>query len=124
MARRFRKDNTSIICPRSRRFESIYVCAVNCRKKCQKYKSNITIKALLDFVQNHPEYVIVGEIMPTKKVVSTKKEKMYWVIEEENRFREVSEKELMENPIEFLNKQIWDCPPNEYELVISLKKKK
>ncbi len=124
MARKFHKDKTSIICPRSRRFESIFVCAVNCRKKCHIYKSNVDIKALLDFVENHPEYELAGEIMATKKVEPTRKEKVYWVVEDDNRFTEVKESELMNNPVAYLDKKIWDRPPNEYELVISLKKKK
>ena len=124
MARRFHNDNTSVICPRNKRFQSIFVCAVNCRNKCSVYKTNVNIKALLDFVQNHPDYVIAGEIMATKKVEPTKNEKLFWVVDKDNHFKEVTEKELMENPLEYLQKQIWDRPPNEYELVISLKKKK
>ena len=62
--------------------------------------------------------------MATKKVEPTKNEKLFWVVDKDNHFKEVTEKELMENPLEYLQKQIWDRPPNEYELVISLKKKK
>ncbi len=80
-----------------------------------------------EYVQMHPEYEIKGEIMATKKTIKdtdTRKVKQYWVLDEEDRVIEVEEQEIKDNPKEYLNKEIWDKPPNQYELVITLKRKK
>ncbi len=60
--------------------------------------------------------------MATK--VEASKEKHYWILSEDNQVKEVPESEIMNNPREYLGKQIWDKPPFQYELVISLKRVK
>lgn len=60
--------------------------------------------------------------MAAPKKQTAKTEKSYWVIVGDQQFKEVTESELMENPREYLDKEIWDKPPNQYEIVISLKK--
>ncbi len=63
--------------------------------------------------------------MPKETVTPTpkKKEKCYWVVLEANNYKEVTESELINNPQEYLGKQIWEKPPFEFELVVSLRKK-
>ncbi|MDY6915889.1 MAG: hypothetical protein SVM86_06210 [Candidatus Cloacimonadota bacterium] len=58
--------------------------------------------------------------MATKK--TSKKEKRFWVINKDKTFTEVSEKEVLDNPQEFLEKEIWEKPPWRYEVIISLKR--
>lgn len=59
----------------------------------------------------------------TPKSSSSKpKEKMYWVIFE-NTFEEVTESELINNPVNYLGKVIVEKPKEQFELVVSLKKK-
>jgi hypothetical protein len=60
--------------------------------------------------------------MATKPVKP--KELTFWVVSEDNQFVEVTEKEVMKNPQEYLGKQIWQKPPFKYEVVITLKKVK
>lgn len=69
--------------------------------------------------------------MPTKKKTinpnpdtDTKKVKHYWVLDQDNRVQEVSEKDIINNPKDYLSQEIWDRPPNQYEIVITLKRKK
>ena len=117
-----RKDKTSLVCRKTRQYKDIYSCALNCRDKCVLYKNKVTLAQLQEFVEKHPEYVITGELMATK--ASSPKEKRYWIVFGENQFKEVTEKELVANPQEYIDKQIWDKPPFKYELVISLKRVK
>jgi hypothetical protein len=124
MANYGRKGRMSIICPRNRRFENIVVCAANCRQRCRTYYESITIEVLLRFIEEHPEYELQGEIMPAKKQAPiTGPDRKYWVILEENRYLEVTEEELTGNPQEYIGKEIWDRPPHQYELVVTLRKK-
>eukprot|EP01156_Anaeramoeba_ignava_P005940 Anaeramoba_ignava/a347366_8.p2 GENE.a347366_8~~a347366_8.p2 ORF type:complete len:127 (+),score=23.69 a347366_8:970-1350(+) len=115
-------DRTSIVCPKSKRHESLFVCAINCHKKCPKYIETITIGLLLEFVNQHPEYKIVGEMMAAPKAKKTAEEKKYWVVTEENHFVELTEKEILENPLDYIGKQVFDRPPAQYEIVVALKK--
>ncbi|MBW6516221.1 MAG: hypothetical protein K0B81_06370 [Candidatus Cloacimonetes bacterium] len=65
--------------------------------------------------------------MPTKKKITdtdTKKVKHYWVLDKDQKVQEVSEQEIIDNPKEYLSQEIWDKPPNQYEIVITLKRKK
>lgn len=58
--------------------------------------------------------------MATKK--TSKKEKRFWILNKDKTFTEVSEKEVLDNPQEYLDKEIWEKPPYRYEVVISLKR--
>ena len=121
------KDKTTLICPLTRRFESIYVCALNCSDRCHLYINGITYELLEEYVNQHTDYEIKGEIMPTKKKITdtdSKKVKSYWILDENQKVTEVSEDEIINNPKEYLSQEIWDKPPNQYELVITLKRKK
>ncbi len=65
--------------------------------------------------------------MPTKKKITdtdTKRVKQYWILDENRQVVEVSEDEIVNNPKEYLSQEIWDKPPNQYEIVITLKRKK
>ncbi|MCD4829976.1 MAG: hypothetical protein K8R90_11155 [Candidatus Cloacimonetes bacterium] len=117
-----RKDRSSLVCPLTNQFKDLYSCALNCRQKCIIYKDKVTLARLQEFVDKHPDYIIIGELMATK--TKSTKEKRYWIVFGDNQYREVSEKEIMANPQEFIDMQIWDKPPNKYELVISLKRVK
>ena len=48
--------------------------------------------------------------------------KKFWIVDEEKKVTEVSEKQIMNNPQNFIGKEIWQRPPFKYEIVISLKK--
>lgn len=117
---------TTLICRYTKRFESIFVCAINCSNKCEQYLDNVNIAILEEFIQLYPDYEIKGEMMAVKKNDTEKKKtiKEYWIINEDNRVEEVSEKEILNNPQNYLDKQIWDKPPNQYEIVVALKRKK
>jgi hypothetical protein len=65
--------------------------------------------------------------MATKKKIKdtdTKKIKYYWILNEDQKIQEVSEDEIINNPKEYLGQEIWDKPPNQYEIVITLKRKR
>lgn len=119
--RRIRNKNI-IICPRNKQFTDLVVCAANCKNKCSLYFEKIDIHILEYFVLTHPDYIIVGEIMPKSKTNS--KEKIFWILDEEKRVTEVKESEIINNPQKYLDKEIWEKPPFRYEVVISLKKVK
>ncbi len=121
------KNKTTLICPLTRRFESIFVCALNCPDRCQLYTDSISYDILSEFIELHPDYEIKGEIMPTKKKINdtdSKKTKSYWILDEERKVVEVSEEEIINNPKDYFSREIWDKPPNQYEIVITLKRKK
>ncbi len=118
-----RKNQGLIICPKTKQYTDIIVCAAACREKCRIYKDAVSLELLLEYVEQHPEYKVIGELMATTKKPQAQGNK-YWIISEENTVVEVSEKEIMENPQEYIDKQIWQRPPYKFELVISLKKVK
>lgn len=120
MRREKRKDQNLIICPRTKQFTDLIVCAASCKSRCEEYYKTISYEVLEKFVQQHPEYKIVGEIMATKK--TSKKEKRFWILNEDKTVTEVSEKAVLDNPQEYLDKEIWEKPPYRYEVVISLKR--
>jgi len=99
------------------------VCAASCedRKFCKEYRNKITNELLLNFIEKHPKYKLVGELMPTAKTVK-KSENIYLVVSKDNQVEEVPEKEIMDNPQNYLKKQIWLKPQFHYELVVSLKR--
>lgn len=118
---------TNLICPLTKRFESIYVCALNCKQRCQVYIDSIDISLLEEYIKLYPDYEIKGELMPAKKPITSadvKKAKTYWVIDNDNKVEEITEKDIINNPQLYLDREIWDKPPNQYELVITLKRKK
>jgi len=121
------KKKTNLICPLTRRFESIFVCALNCPNRCKLYMDSVSYEMLSEYIQSYPDYEIKGELMPTKKKITdtdTKKVKHYWVLDKDQKVQEVSEQEIIDNPKEYLSQEIWDKPPNQYEIVITLKRKK
>jgi len=119
------KNKTTLVCPHNKRFESIFVCAINCPNRCQQYLDNVDLAILEEFISLHPEYEIKGELMATTKTDSTaKKVKHYWTIDDEGKVEEVSEQDIIDNPQEYFEKEIWDKPPYQYEIVIALKRKK
>jgi len=113
-----------VICPRSKQWTDLVVCAAGCERRatCEIYRKSITIEDLLEFIENHPDYEIKGEIMAAGKTTTTKTEKRYWVIYPDTTYKEVTESEIINNPQEYVDKQIWDKPPFKYEVVISLKR--
>jgi hypothetical protein len=121
--RKKRRNNRLIVCPRTKQFTDIVVCAASCQNRCAVYRETITIDMLLKFIEEHPEYEIRGEIMPVK-TKATVKETKYWILDDQNVVQEVNEKEIMKNPQDFLNKQIFQKPPFKYDLVITLKRVK
>ena len=123
MRKQIRKDINLVVCPKNKRHTDIIVCAASCedRRYCKEYRSKITNEILLDFIEKHPKYKLVGELMPTGKTVK-KDENIYLVVSEDNQVEEVPEKEIMDNPQNYLKKQIWLKPPFHYELVVSLKR--
>ncbi|MFA5498034.1 MAG: hypothetical protein WCX83_05885 [Candidatus Cloacimonas sp.] len=54
----------------------------------------------------------------------TKKQKAFWILDNEGKVVEVIEQDIIDSPQDFLDKEIWDKPPNQYELVITLKRKR
>lgn len=123
MRKKIRKDINLIVCPKSKQHTDIIVCAASCedRRYCKQYRSKITNEILIDFIEKHPKYKLVGELMPTGKKAKTD-EKIFFVISKDNQLEEVPEKEIMNNPQKYLKKQIWQKPPYHYELVVSLKR--
>jgi hypothetical protein len=122
-----KSKKTTLICPLTRRFESIFVCALNCPDRCKLYADSITYEMLSEYIESYPDYEIKGELMPTKKKITdtdTKRVKQYWILDENRQVVEVSEDEIVNNPKEYLSQEIWDKPPNQYEIVITLKRKK
>ena len=125
MRRIIRENKNLIVCPRNRQYTDIIVCAANCDYKrfCKIYKEKISIEILLEFVEKHPDYKLVGEIMATEKVIN-KGEKKFWVVSGENQFVEVTESEVMKNPQKYIKKQIWQKPSFKYEVIVTLKRVK
>lgn len=118
------RPKKSVFCPLKLRFESLEVCAYECRHKCKAYAECVSLARLIRYTELHPEYEIVGELMAKNEVVKKVKEgKLYWVIVEDNKFLEVAESEIIDNPQKFLGREIYDKPPVEYELVVALRKK-
>jgi hypothetical protein len=114
---------TNIVCPKNKQFTDIIVCAANCveNRYCEIYRKKISLEILTDFVETHPNYKLIGELMAVKnqgKKTVTK----FWIINEEKQVEEITEKEVMDNPQKYLNVEIWDKPIFKYEVVIKLKK--
>lgn len=55
---------------------------------------------------------------------STQKVKKFWVLDSEKKVVEVEEKEIIDNPQAYIDKEIWDRPPYKYEVIIALKRVK
>ena len=118
-----RKNQNLVVCPKNRQFTDLVVCAASCdrKMKCEEYTSKITVEILVQYVEEHPEYEIIGEIMATKK---TESKKIFWVIDADKKVSEVTEAEVMNNPILYKDMEIWDKPPYKYEVIVTLRKKK
>lgn len=119
-----RKNQNLVVCPKNRQFTDLVVCAASCdqKMKCSAYTSQINVEMLMQYVIDHPEYEIIGEIMATK----TKKveKKILWVVDAEKKVSEVTEEEVMNNPLEYQNKELWDRPPYKYEVIVTLRRTK
>jgi len=118
-----KKNHNLVVCPRNKQFKDLVVCAASCDKFCSQYIENIKLVELQKYVEEHPEYKIIGVIMAGQKTPPAKK-KMFWVIDSDKKVREVEEKDIMENPQAYLNLEIWDRPPYKYEVIIALKRVK
>jgi hypothetical protein len=122
--RRIGKRNLNlVVCPQSKQFKDLVVCAASCERFCDQYLSNIRLDILEKYVEEHPEYKITGVIMAGQKTPQPKA-KVFWVLDEDKKVIEVQEKEIMNNPQQYLDKEIWDKPPYKYEVVIALKRVK
>jgi len=122
-------DNPEIIlCRKSKRFESIIVCTSKCFDRCEQYKKKFNIEILKKYVENHPDYELRGVIMPAAKkaeevVVNKTNEKIYWFVTEENQILEVTESEVIKSPAEYLGKSMYEKPKDQYEIVVTIRKK-
>jgi len=122
--RRIGKVNKNlVVCPRNKQFKDLIVCAASCDKLCKQYIQNIRLSTLLEYVEEHPEYKLTGVIMAEKKIAASKTKK-YWVLDSERKVVEVEESEILDNPQDYITKEIWDRPPYKYEVIIALKKVK
>lgn len=123
MRRRIKENKNLVVCPKNKQYTDIIVCAANCeyRRFCKVYREKITLETLLGFIEKHPEYELVGELMAAEKVKKTK-DQTFWVVTGENQYEEVTESEVMKNPQNYIDKQIWQKPPFRYEVVITLKR--
>lgn len=117
-----KKNKNLIVCPQSKQFKDLIVCAATCDKFCSQYLQNIRLEILQEYVEQHPEYKLTGVIMAEKK--STQKVKKFWVLDSEKKVVEVEEKEIIDNPQAYIDKEIWDRPPYKYEVIIALKRVK
>ena len=125
-----KKNNTTLICPRTKQFKKIFVCALNCKNKCRKYIDNLNLELFHLFVKEHPQYEIIGELMAKKtetkstKIDKDEMEKIFWVTFDDKTYEEVNESEIKNNPEKYLKTKIWDKPPYQYDLIITLKRRK
>ena len=118
-----KRNKNVVICPHTKLFTDLVVCAASCDKKCDLYIKKISLDILERFIAKHPEYMIIGEIMAKEKVVAKKSnEKIYWVVDENKKLTEVKESDIINNPQRYAGKQIWDRPPYKYEVIVALKK--
>lgn len=118
-----KKNKNLVVCPKNRQYTDIIVCAATCdyRRFCKVYREKISLETLLEFIEKHPEYELVGELMAAEKTKKPK-EQTFWVVTGENQYEEVLESEVMNNPQKYIDKQIWQKPPFRYEVVVTLKR--
>ncbi len=119
--KKIRRDQHLIICPDTKQFTDLVVCAASCDHKCEKYIISITYDILLEFIEKHPEYKIVGEIMTAEKT-KPKELKKFWIVDEGKKVTEVTERQIMNNPQNYIGKEIWQKPPFKFEILITLKR--
>jgi hypothetical protein len=121
-----------ILCRKSKRFENLIVCTYQCFDRCEQYWKQFDIELIKNYINNHPDYEMKGVIMPTNKKVATKpavvyapaeKQKLYWVITDENQYVEVTESDIINNPAEYIGKDMFEKPKDQYEVVVVIKKK-
>jgi len=79
LRKRIRENKNLIVCHKSKQYTDIIVCAATCEDKrfCKIYKEKISLQILTDFIEKHPNYILVGELMATKSVKP--KELTFWV---------------------------------------------
>lgn len=127
-------DNPEIIlCKKSKRFENLIVCTYQCYNRCEEYKKKFKLELLYKYLDNHPDYEMKGIIMATSKKSTektpvnesknSKKEKIYWIINEDNHYDEVTESEIINNPAQYLGKPMFEKPKDQYEIIVTIKKK-
>jgi len=117
-----------ILCRKSKRFENIIVCTSKCLNRCDQYKKNFNIEIIKNYIINHPDYELKGVIMPVSKkatetTITSKTEKTYWFVTEEKQLLEVTESEVINNPAEYLGKEMYEKPKDQYEIVVMIRKK-
>jgi hypothetical protein len=115
-------------CRKSNRFENIIVCTINCLDRCYEYQKRFDIEIIKNYILKNTDYEMKGVIMPTTKKDTTPKqsvtkEKTYWIISEGNVVLEVPESEVRNNPAEYIGKPMFEKPKDEYEVIVTIKKK-
>ena len=137
MTRSLKKPKTGnnpeiILCRKSKQFENIIVCTFKCFERCEAYFNQFDIEIIQKYIDTHPNYEMKGVIMPATKKMNhplgekkkdPKKEKLYWIITDENQYLEVSQQEIMDNPAEYIGKQLFEKPKDEFEILVMIKKK-
>jgi hypothetical protein len=125
-------DNPEVIlCKKTHQFANIIVCTYQCFDRCDLFYRQFDMEMLYRYIETHPNYEIKGVIMSTGKNVTpvkpthskSAKEKVYWIITGENEFTEVTESEIISNPAEYLGKPMFEKPRDQYEVVVTIKKK-
>jgi protoporphyrinogen oxidase len=133
------KNPELLVCKRTKQFQNIIVCTYQCFDRCISYFEKFDIETITNYIESHTEYEMLGVIMPTKKIpVSAvpettevhipvkpinKNEKIYWVITDENQYAEVTESEIINNPAEYFGKPMFEKPKEQYEVVVTIRKK-
>ena len=123
-------DNPEIIvCRKSQRFENIIVCTINCKDRCEDYRMKFDIEILKKYIETYPDYEIKGVIMPVAKQTTTTTApkttggKIYWIVTEENKYLEVTESEIIDNPAQYIGKPMFEKPKDQYEIIVTIRKK-
>ena len=117
-----------ILCHKSKRFENLIVCTLNCTDRCEVYKKQFDIEIIKRYIETFPNYEMKGVIMPVSKKTTQpnpaqSKEKIYWILTEENQYQEVTETEIINNPAEYIGKPMFEKPKDQYEIIVTIRKK-
>jgi len=128
------KNPEVILCHRKKQFANIIVCTTSCFDRCESFFNQFDIEIIKNYIETHHDYELKGVIMPIPKnttpvppkatqTSTTSKEKLYWVITEENQYVEVTESEIINNPAQYFGKEMFEKPRDQYEVVVTIKKK-
>ena len=122
-------NSQSIFCPKTKQFSHIVICANKCFDRCIDFDRSFDIQILENYIEIHPDYEIKGVIMPVNKTEtktqtpSKSSEKIYWVVTDTNQYVEVPESEIINNPAGYFGKPMFEKPKDQYEVVVTIKKK-